>query len=424
MIRKRKRLMRLLTGSVAALALPAALCAQAIPATPDASTRSGQVEQQEQDKSKHLTPLTPPHGEATFDHLQKTFIEPIFNPNGFSPRFGGLPTGGGFSVGPRFTKHDLLHEHLTTDTYLVGSTKKWYRGESSFTFNDLMNGHLEMKANGAYENAASIFYFGDGSNSLKKNQTNFRREFTTAHLESTFHLLDDKLTAGYTVGGLLVHVGKGDSSDYPSTNTVFTEANTPGLTRQTNFIVGTGAVKLDLTQEGFSNPKGLTLQAADSQFFDQGGTNASFHLLQTQATYSLPFWNGMRTLAFRARNETTFPGSGQIVPFYLQPTLGGPDTLRGYDRYRFYDNGSSLVSGEYRWSISGTLEGALFGDGGNVYQRPGLIGLRDLRGDGGFGLRVKAKEQTVLRFDVGFSPEGVNVWFVFNPIFGPLTRSF
>jgi hypothetical protein len=82
------------------------------------------------------------------------------------------------------------------------------------------------------------------------------------------------------------------------------------------------------------------------------------------------------------------------------------------------------VSAEYRWPVSQMLELAVFGDGGNVYDRPGLIGLRDARGDGGFGVRLKAKDVTVMRFDVGFSPEGVKVWFVFNGIFAPLARSF
>jgi hypothetical protein len=29
-----------------------------------------------------------------------------------------------------------------------------------------------------------------------------------------------------------------------------------------------------------------------------------------------------------------------------------------------------------------------------------------------------------MRFDVGFSPEGVHVWFVFNDVFGKLSRIF
>jgi hemolysin activation/secretion protein len=229
---------------------------------------------------------------------------------------------------------------------------------------------------------------------------------------------------GYIVGGLLVHVGPGDLSGTPSTNTLFTEANTPGLTQQSNFLTGTTTVRLDLSRPGFSEPEGLQLEANDSQFFDQSGNQANFHLLETQATYYSPITNGMRTLVFRVRNETAFPEDHQVVPFYLQPTLGGPDDLRGYDRYRFYANGNSVATVEYRWSISQMLEMAIFGDGGNVYVRPGLIGFRDLHGDGGFGFRIKNKQVSIMRFDVGFSPEGVHVWFVFNDIFGKFSRIF
>jgi hemolysin activation/secretion protein len=226
------------------------------------------------------------------------------------------------------------------------------------------------------------------------------------------------------VGGLLVHVGPGDLSGTPTTEQLFDGANTPGLIQQSNFVTGTTTIQLDLTRVGFSNPAGLQLEADDSQFFDRSGNQANFHLLETQATYYLPITNGMRTLVFRARNETAFAENNQVVPFYLQPTLGGPDDLRGYDRYRFYADGTSVATLEYRWSITQTFEMAIFGDGGNVYQRPGLIGVRDLRGDGGFGFRIKNKQASVMRFDVGFSPEGVHVWFVFNDVFGKLSRIF
>jgi outer membrane protein assembly factor BamA len=287
-----------------------------------------------------------------------------------------------------------------------------------------MDNHLQLTAGGAYQNAASMPYYGEGPNSSKDNQSDYRSEFTSAHFGGQFHFLDQKLSAGYSVGGLLVNVGPGDRGGWRSTDEIFNEANTPGLEKQSNFITGTALITADLTTPSFSNPKGLILEAQDTQFWDQSGNNSSFHLLQTQATYYVPFINGMRTLAFRARNETTFHADGQQVPFYLQPTLGGPNDLRGYERYRYYDNGSSLLSAEYKWSVAGSVEMALFGDGGNVYSRPGLIGLRELRGDGGFGVRFKNKQQEIMRFDVGFSPEGVKVWFVFNNAFGRLYRSF
>jgi hypothetical protein len=388
------------------------------------TSRAQAVADAEQEKAKHLKPQEPPRGERKFDHIEKVIIGPVFNPNGPGLKFGGIPTGGGFSLGPQYTRQDLLADHLTWNTYVVGSTKKWYGGTSSFDLHDLLNGHLELITDGGYQNAGSVWYFGEGPNSSKSDKTDFDREFTTTHFSALGHFFDQKLTAGYTVGGLLVHVGPGNSSDTPPTEQLFTEADTPGLGQQSNFITGAATIQLNLGRLGFSNPEGLQLEADDSQFFDQSGNQANFHLLQTQAAYYVPLTNGMRTLVFRLRNATAFAEDHQEVPFYLQPTLGGPDDLRGYDRYRFYGNGTSVANLEYRWSISQMLEMTVFGDGGNVYQRPGLIGFRELRGDGGIGFRVKNKQAIIMRFDIGFSPEGVHVWFVFNDIFGKLSRNF
>jgi hypothetical protein len=398
--------------------------AQDAPVTSGSASRAQVVADAEQEKAKHLKPQEPPRGERKFDHLEKVIIGPVFNPNGPGLKFGGIPTGGGFSLGPQYTRQDLLADHLTWNTYVVGSTKKWYGGTSSFDFHDLLNGHLELITDGGYQNAGSVWYFGEGPNSSRSNKTDFDREFTTTHFSALGHFFDQKLTAGYTVGGLLVHVGPGNLSDTPPTEQLFNEANTPGLGQQSNFITGTSTIQLNLSRLGFSNPEGLQLEADDSQFFDRSGNQANFHLLQTQAAYYVPLTNGMRTLVFRLRNSTAFAEDHQVVPFYLQPTLGGPDDLRGYDRYRFYGNGTSVANLEYRWSISQMLEMTVFGDGGNVYQRPGLIGFRELRGDGGIGFRVKNKQASIMRFDIGFSPEGVHVWFVFNDIFGKLSRNF
>jgi hypothetical protein len=406
------------------IALSASALAQDAGVTNDSASRAQAVAAAEEEKAKHLKPQEPPRGERKFDHIEKGIIDRLFNSNGPSLKFGGLPTGGGFSLGPQYTRQDLLADHLTWNTYFVGSTRKWYGGESSLDLHDLANGHLELRTDGGYQNAASVWYFGEGPNSSKSNKTDFDREFTTTHFSALGHFFDQKLAVGYTLGGLLVHVGPGDLSGTPTTQQLFTEADTPGLTEQSNFITGTTTIQLDLSRAGFSNPEGLQLEADDSQFFDRSGHQANFHLLETQATYYLPLTNGIRTLVFRVRNETAFPEDHQVVPFYLQPTLGGPDDLRGYDRYRFYANGNSAATAEYRWSISQTLEMAIFGDGGNVYERPGLIGFRDLRGDGGIGFRIKNKQASVMRFDVGFSPEGVRVWFVFNDIFGKFSRIF
>jgi hypothetical protein len=420
-IRLARRFAMLLVAS--SIAASASAGAQDTVADGSASRAQTMVDA-EQDKAMHLVPQEPPRGEWRFDRIEKNILDHIFNTNGPSLKFGGIPTGGGFSLGPQYTRQDFFADHLTWNTYLAGSTRKWYGGGSSFDFHDLLNGHLELITDGGYQNSASVWYFGQGPDSSKSDKTDFDREFTTTHFSALGHFFDQKLTVGYTVGGLLVHLGPGDLSDTPPTQQLFTVADTPGLVQQSNFITGTTTVRLDLSRVGFSNPEGLQLEADDSQFLDRSGNQGNFHLLETQATYYLPLTNGLRTLVFRLRNETAFAENNQVVPFYLQPTLGGPNDLRGYDRYRFYADGNSLATAEYRWSISQVLEMAVFGEAGNVYQRPGLIGFRDIRGDGGIGFRIKNKQASVMRFDVGVSPEGVHVWFVFEDVFGKFSRIF
>jgi hypothetical protein len=215
--------------------------AQEAQAQPPGSRTTGIIDA-EKAKAKSLSPVEVSHGEQEFDRFEEKFVDPIVNPNGLTYQLGGLPTGGGFSLGPRYIRRDWLREHLISDSYLVGSTKKWYKGQSSLDFVGLMDNHLEFTAAGAYQNAASMPYYGEGPDSNKDNRSDFRSEFTSAHFGGRVHLLDQKLSAGYSVGGLLINVGPGDLGNWPSTDKIFNEANTPGLEKQSNFITGTASI--------------------------------------------------------------------------------------------------------------------------------------------------------------------------------------
>jgi hypothetical protein len=103
------------------VALSARAGAQDTGATSGNGPRAQAVADAEQEKAKHLAPQEPPRGERKFDHIQKSIIDRTFNANGPSLKFGGIPTGGGFSLGPQYTRQDLLADHLTWNTYVVGS---------------------------------------------------------------------------------------------------------------------------------------------------------------------------------------------------------------------------------------------------------------------------------------------------------------
>jgi outer membrane protein assembly factor BamA len=122
-------------------------------------------------------------------------------------------------------------------------------------------------------------------------------------------------------------------------------------------------------------------------------------------------------IATRFKTSLTTPRQGTFAPFYLEPRLGGQDDLRGFRPYRFYDQNSVLVQGEYRWTVMEPLEVALFGDGGKVFHEWRNFSLGGLEADAGVGLRVRRNEFVPFRLDIGFSREGVQVWAIFYNVF-------
>ena len=119
-------------------------------------------------------------------------------------------------------------------------------------------------------------------------------------------------------------------------------------------------------------------------------------------------------IAFRAAASLTDTSGAQRVPFYLQPTLGGPDTLRGYRYYRFYGDNSTILNAEYRWLCAPWLEFAAFVDAGKVFNHWEQWNFHSLESDVGFGVWLRARESVVFRLDTGFSHEGFQVWFRMN----------
>jgi len=120
----------------------------------------------------------------------------------------------------------------------------------------------------------------------------------------------------------------------------------------------------------------------------------------------------------RAVMVTTDVSSGHQLPFYLMPTLGGNDTLRGFRQYRFRGPHSLLLQGEYRFEIWSGLDGALFYDTGKVADRRSDLDFRNLEHDYGIGFRFNTDNGVVLRIDAGFgSRDGKHLYIVFGERF-------
>jgi hemolysin activation/secretion protein len=106
------------------------------------------------------------------------------------------------------------------------------------------------------------------------------------------------------------------------------------------------------------------------------------------------------------------------MPFYLMPTLGGHDSLRGFRDYRFRGPHAILGQAEYRFEIWSAFDAALFYDTGKVAMRRADLNFKDLEDAYGFGFRFNTDNGVVLRIDAGFgSNDGKHLYIVFGDVF-------
>jgi len=131
----------------------------------------------------------------------------------------------------------------------------------------------------------------------------------------------------------------------------------------------------------------------------------------------IPLDSRQRVIAMRANFVNSDPDSNSRVPFFLQPSLGGGESLRGFEPFRFQGDKMMLIQLEYRWEASRQIELALFGDTGTVADQGSKLSLDNLKSDWGIGFRFKSSRSTLLRIDQAFSNEGPITQIRFSAVF-------
>ena len=84
-------------------------------------------------------------------------------------------------------------------------------------------------------------------------------------------------------------------------------------------------MELDWRDQPGDPHRGGAVGASYQWNFDRVGGAFSFRRAQFYVEQYLPFRNEKRVIALRARTTLTYTGRDQVVPFYVQPTLGGPE---------------------------------------------------------------------------------------------------
>jgi outer membrane protein assembly factor BamA len=381
-------------------------------------TRTAEIERLRDEKAANPQPEKPDKTEKTIRFVDDhKIIERLSTGyHGWNVRFGGLPQGSGFALGPEY---QLQSDFLGGNTFRVGaqlSTKLYEKYYANWEVPHVARDHISVDFNAAHRNYTQVDYFGPGPDSSEDARTDYRLEDTS--LDALVSIKPVKyVQLGGATGYLWVNVGPGTSDSLSSTEQVFPPSLAPGIDRQTDFLRYGPYVQVDYLDSSATPANGGLYTLQYIWYEDQKLGGNDFQRMDAEIQQYFGFFNNTRVLAFRARTTLTNAGRGQVIPFYMQPTVGGSDDLRGFRAFRFYDNNSFVLNGEYRWHVMSLLDMSVFGDAGKVFPRRGGLNFSNLKVDGGVGFRFNVKGQPFMRVDIAASNEGVQVWLKFDQIF-------
>jgi hypothetical protein len=374
------------------------------------------LRQAREKKAQELQPNRP-------DNLQRAmaFIEQrglfLAARDGFHPKLGSLTTGSGFAFGVGFRDRDMFRRRGVLELWTAASAKRYWAMEARARFPDLAGGRLAAEGVASLREYPREDFFGVGPASRRDQQATFL--LRTAEIAGRGAVkVAPILSVGGGLGFLTPRTGAGRSGALPSVDDLFGPAGAPGLGTVAEFVRSSAFAEVDY-REPRNARRGGWYRLEFTQFADRNDGRWSFARTDVDVRQFIGFFADRRVIALRAHVSSSAPASGsEGVPFYLMPSLGGNDSLRGFRNYRFRGPHALLLQGEYRWELWSGLDAALFYDAGKVASRRSDLNLEDLQSDYGFGFRFNTAGGVIMRVDAAFgSPDGKHLHIVFGGVF-------
>jgi hypothetical protein len=212
-------------------------------------------------------------------------------------------------------------------------------------------------------------------------------------------------------GTMDLHLEPGTNHSVTNTDDVFLPEAAPGLDRQPRYVTVGGAATLDyrdrprLTTTGTFVSVGVWHAAPASD----ADASAAWTRLIAEVRGFHPLHGEKHVLALHGFVSTRLGDAATPTPFYLQPTLGGSKTLRGFGSYRLRGDALWTATAEYRWRAHRWIEIAPFVDVGAVAGSWGaLSGVRPSVTPG-IGLRALSSTRVIGRADVAHGRDGTRM---------------
>lgn len=287
---------------------------------------------------------------------------------GFYPIFGAGGNSGA-EFGLAFTSKDVFTVEERFKIKFSLSVNDYQSFKIRYRAPKFLSEKIGITLLGQYTQRPWESYFGSGHLSLRKNETNFNPEHS--QLSSSFlWQARSNVVVDFRVGYDAYNIFDGQDpnlvGDIDSIRQIF------GLslseTRSTRLVSVGGTIDHD-----WRNDKGRPTAGGREiiSLFYYASTEDNDNFKYTSVTVDVRQYFHIfrkRTLALRLMAQTTdLVNETSSMPFYLLPSLGGAETLRGYTRLRFLDNDLALISAEYRYPIWKKIDAFVFLDEARVF---------------------------------------------------------
>jgi hypothetical protein len=370
-----------------------------------ATTRQGTIEEEQAKKEKTLHPYTVGKAERIMNKVQDALTN---NTRKWHPFFDSAYSGGGFTLGLGYAQ--FVSPYSTLDFRGSYTIKQYKRVEAEFHSPRLFNRRGKLTILGGWREALEVGFYGFGMDTSVDDRANyaFQQPYGSALLtiEPTRRLLE--FIGGVELTQWKQEPGKGSA---PSIDDIYAPGFLPGQNAKINYVHTQGGIALDgRTSPGYSR-RGAYIAATLHDYRDQDD-RYGFQMVNYEGIGHLPILRETWVISARARVQTADEKGGQLIPFFMLPSLGGGSSLRGYSSWRFRDKNSLLLQAEWRIMASRYFDTAFFYDTGKVTARTSDLDFDGLKSDYGVGFRFHSPFATPLRIEFAKSKEGLQ--FIFS----------
>ncbi len=324
----------------------------------------------------------------------------------FTVVFGGIKPGSGAAAGPAVGY--VFHDGSFVQAQAEYSIHRYKLAQTRFQSRAFgpMRAVVSSRVRWQDAPAVALYELGHASPERRALYGERKTEYSAALTLRPTALT--RVAGGFGYEDYAVDSGRRDPNEDESLLDV---PRLAGLGTEPAFLHTFVAAGFDTRPSADISRRGSRINAAAHRFSDRSGTGFSFSRFVLEAERLLPVAHERGAVSVVANVWTS---TGTNVPFFLMPTLGGGDFLRGYRTYRYRDRDAAVLTAQVQWRVHEYADAVAFVDAGIVTPRLSSIRMSAIPVTQGIGIRAHTPKRTVFRLDVARSVEGLQFLIGFS----------